>query len=344
MTTKDTYPKDSLRLKMQQITHQADSINSFEMVDAEGKDLPEYSAGAHIDFHFHDGRIRQYSLCGDPSDRKRYLIAVLRDITGTGGSVDLYKRLHTQRDVFVGKPRNNFPIHKEADHHLMIAGGIGVTPMLTMIYELQKATVVPYHGSPSPTANDNFTLHYCTKSLENTAFKPELADLIKRGRVVLHHDQGVPGNGLDIKELLKDYKTGTHLYYCGPPGFMGAVCSFSAHWPEDCVHYEYFGAPSKAIKTKADFVENEKGSFQVKIASTGDIYNVPNGKTIIEVLAENGIDIEMSCSSGLCKTCATKYLEGDVDHQDVVLTNKEKEEYMTPCVSRSKSDLLVLDL
>ena len=324
------YPKDSLRLKMRQITNQAEMINSFEMVDVDGKDLPEYTAGAHIDFYFHDGRIRQYSLCGDPSDRKRYLIAVLRDLRGTGGSIDLHERLHTQRHVFVGKPRNNFPVHKEAKHHLMIAGGIGVTPMLSMIYELLKT-------------GDNFTLHYCTKSIEHTAFQPELANLIKKGRVILHHDQGVPGDGLDIEALLKDCETGTHLYYCGPPGFMAAVEKFSSHWPEDTVHYEYFGAPTKPVEVKQG-VENKSDGFQIKISSTGATFAVPDSKTIIDVLTENGINIDMSCNTGLCKTCALKYLEGDVDHRDVVLSKKEQAEYLTPCVSRAKSDVLVLDL
>ena len=324
------YPKDSLRLKLRQITNQAELINSFEMVDVAGNDLPEYSAGAHIDFYFHDGRIRQYSLCGDPSDRKRYLIAVLRDLRGTGGSIDLHERLHTQRSVFVGMPRNNFPVHKEAKHHLMIAGGIGVTPMLSMIYELQKT-------------GDDFTLHYCTKSVEHTAFQPELTDLVEKGNVVFHHDQGIPGDGLDIETLLKEHTTGTHLYYCGPPGFMSAVKKFSSHWPEDSVHFEYFGAPVKPVETIED-VSNASDGFQIKIASTGAMYAVPESKTIIDVLTENGIQIEMSCNTGLCKTCACKYLEGDVDHRDVVLSKKEQEEYITPCVSRAKSGLLVLDL
>ena len=324
------YPKESLRLKMRQITNQAELINSFEMVDVDGKDLPEYTAGAHIDFYFHDGRIRQYSLCGDPADRKRYLIAVLRDLRGTGGSIDLHERLHTQRNVFVGKPRNNFPVNQEAKHHLMLAGGIGVTPMLSMIHELGKDS-------------DKFTLHYCTKSLKHTAFQPELAELVDKGRVIFHHDQGIPGNGLDIEKLLKDYEPGTHLYYCGPPGFMGAVEKFSSHWPEDTVHFEYFGAPKAPVEPKEDTDKTSDG-FQIKIASSSAVYSVPDNKTIIEVLAENGIQVDMSCNTGLCKTCALKYLEGEVDHRDVVLSKKEQEEYITPCVSRGKSGVLVLDL
>jgi vanillate O-demethylase ferredoxin subunit len=190
---------------------------------------------------------------------------------------------------------------------------------------------------------DNFTLHYCTKSIDHTAFQPELADLVKKGRVVFHHDQGIPSNGLDIETLLKDHKIGTHLYYCGPPGFMSAVERFSSHWPEDTVHYEYFGAPAKPVETKED-VDDTSDGFQIKIASTNATYTVPESKTILDVLAENGIKVEMSCNTGLCKTCALKYLEGDVDHRDVVLSKKEQAEYITPCVSRAKSGVLVLDL
>ena len=337
MTAEGNYPTNCLRLQMRQVTHQAELINSFEMVDPDGKDLPVFTAGAHIDFYFRDGSIRQYSLCSDPSDRRRYLIAILRDEKGRGGSIALHDRLHVQRKVFVGKPRNNFPIHKEAKHHLMIAGGIGVTPMLSMVYELQNS-------------GDDFTLHYCTKSSEHTAFQPELATLIEEGKVVVHHDQGIPGNGLDIKKLLKKHKAGTHLYYCGPPGFMRALADLSSHWPEDTVHFEFFSAAAspKPTMTNEDIHNAADGvvgiGFQVKIASTGASFAVPNHKTIIEVLAENGVNVEVSCSSGLCKTCAVKYLEGVVDHKDLVLSEKERTEYLTPCCSRAKSNLLVLDL
>ena len=327
----DNYPKNSLRLQMRQVTHQAQGISSFEMVDRSGNDLPAYTAGSHIDFYFHDGTIRQYSLCGDPSDRKRYLIAVLNDKNGRGGSAALHKRLHVQRDVFVGEPRNNFPIAKEAKHHLMIAGGIGVTPMLSMIYEIQKT-------------DDNFTLHYCTKSKDYTAFQPELAALVASGKVVVHHDQGIPENGLNIKELLQDYDDGTHLYYCGPPGFMKAVTDFSSHWPEGTVHFEYFNAPEPEVESKSPGLVSNAEGFQIKIASTGAVYTVPDSKSIVDILHENNVAIETSCNVGLCKTCVIKYTEGEVKHMDCVLSKQEQEEYLTPCCSRSLGDLLILDL
>lgn len=324
----DQYPKTSLRLKLRQITHQAELINSYEMVDPQGNDLPAYDAGSHIDLFFHDGTIRQYSLCGDPKDRKRYLIAILNDEKGRGGSAALHDRLHVQRYVHVGTPRNNFPINTNATHHLMIAGGIGVTPMLSMIYEL----------------GDNYTLHYCTKSEDHTAFQPEIAKLVEQGKVVVHHDQGIPGNGLNIKELLQDYDDGTHLYYCGPPGFMKAVKQCSSHWPEETVHCEYFKAPEPEGENRSPGLISTAEGFEIKIASTGAVYTVPDSKTIVQVLQDNGVAIETSCNVGLCKTCVIKYTEGEVKHMDIVLSKAEQQEWMTPCCSRAKSDSLVLDL
>jgi vanillate O-demethylase ferredoxin subunit len=337
MAPKGKYPAHGMRLQMRQITHQAEKINSFEMVNPDGEDLPEFTAGAHIDFFFRDGSVRQYSLCNDPKERHRYVIAILRDDKGRGGSLALHERLHVQRTVSIGKPRNNFPVHEEAKHHLLLAGGIGVTPMMSMIHHFQSTGA-------------EYTLHYCTRSKEHTAFQYEFADLITEGRVIIHHDDGIPGNGLDLKTLLKDHSSGTHLYYCGPPGFMRAVKGFSAHWPDDTVHLEYFTAAASPKTTMSDEEKSHAGDealgigFQVKIASSGAIFSVPNHKSIVQVLGENGIDIEVSCQSGLCRTCAVKYLEGEVDHKDLVLSESDRLQYMTPCCSRAKSKLIVLDL
>jgi vanillate O-demethylase ferredoxin subunit len=326
-----------MRLQMRQITHQAQLVNSFEMVHPEGEDLPEFTAGAHIDFYFRDGSVRQYSLCNDPKERHRYLIAILRDDRGRGGSQALHERLHVQRTVSVGRPRNNFPVHEEAKHHLLLAGGIGVTPMMSHMHHLRSIGA-------------DYTLHYCTKSPEHTAFKQELADPIAEGRVIVHHDDGIPANGLDIKALLKDHQPGTHLYYCGPPGFMRATKKFSGHWPEDAVHFEYFTAAASPKAAMSSEELNDAGDgavgigFQVKIASTGAVFVVPNHKSIVQVLAENGIEVEVSCQSGLCRTCVTRYLEGQVDHRDLVLSESDRKQFLTPCCSRAISNLIVLDL
>jgi tert-butyl alcohol monooxygenase/tert-amyl alcohol desaturase reductase len=324
-------------LRVRQITYQAIDINSYELVHPEGDELPPFEAGAHIDFHFRDGSVRQYSLCNDPSERHRYLIAVLRDTKGRGGSQALHERLHVQRTVSVGRPRNNFSLSPNARRHLLLAGGIGVTPLVAMVHHLERT-------------GGQYVLHYCTRDRAHTAFFDELQAAAAKGRVVHHYDQGDPRNGLDIARLLTEYEQGTHLYYCGPPGFMAACTRATRHWPSDCVHVEYFSAaaaPKSALSGSelADAGESALGlGFQVKIASTGAVYTVPNDKSIVDVLAEHGIGVETSCRAGLCATCKVRYLSGEVDHRDLVLSRQDQAEYLTACVSRAKSAQLVLDL
>jgi len=331
------YPINATRLQVRQVTFQAEGINSYELVHPDGEALQPFEAGAHIDFYFHDGSVRQYSLCNDPAERHRYLIAVLRDAKGRGGSLGLHERVHVQRTVCVGAVRNNFPLAEDAKRHLLLAGGIGVTPMLAMIARLQAT-------------GDEFTLHYCTRSPAHTAFMPELGPLVADGKVVLHHDFGNPKDGLDIAQLLKDVDPGTHLYFCGPKGFMRACESSSEHWPDGTVHREFFTAAAspKLSLTEAELAAAQGGTigigFQVEIASTGEQFSVSNDKSIAEVLNENGVEVETSCNAGLCGTCKTRYLKGEVVHNDLILSPGEQEEFMTLCCSRAGGKLLVLDL
>ena len=334
---KGKYPKTGMILRIRQITFQAVDINSYELIHPEGDILPEFTAGAHIDFHFRDGSVRQYSLCNDPIERHRYVIAVLREPSGRGGSLALHERLHVQRSVSVGKPRNNFVLVADAKRYLFLAGGIGVTPIKAMAHHLERTGA-------------EYTFHYCTKDPDQTAFQDEFAPLAAKGRVVYHHDGGNPDKGLDIAGLLRSFEPGTHLYYCGPPGFMAACKRAASHWPAGTVHFEYFTAAASPKSTMSGAEIEEAGTyalglgFQVKIASTGAVFTVPNDKSIVNVLAEHGIVIETSCNAGLCATCKVRYLSGEVDHRDLVLSEEEHGEYLAACISRSKSALLVLDL
>ncbi len=337
LDTKGQYPETGMILRVRQITYQAVKINAYELTDPGGEALPPFTAGAHIDFHFRDGSVRQYSLCNDPAERHRYLIAILREEHGRGGSQALHERLHVQRMVSIGRPRNNFPLAENATRSLLLAGGIGITPIMSMTYELQRA-------------DKEFVLHYCTRSPDHNAFLNELSPLVRDGRAIIHHDNGVPANGLDIARVLEGYEEGTHLYYCGPAGFMVACRKASEHWPAGTVHWEYFTADA-APKSALSGAELEEAGdhalglgFQVKVASTGAVHTVPNDKTIVEVLAEHGIEVETSCESGLCATCKVRYLEGEVDHRDLTMSQEEQAEYLTACVSRAKSPMLVLDL
>lgn len=322
-----------LLVRVRSITYEGENINAYEVVDPDGKPLPPFEAGSHIDLYFRDGRVRQYSLCSDPQDRYRFVFAVQRELDGRGGSRAIFERVHVGRILTISEPRNNFPLHLEAKRHLLLAGGIGVTPMMSMLHELQRIGA-------------DFTLHYCARSPERTAFIEQVRPLVAAGRVFIHWDDGDPSRGLDIPALLRDYEPGTHLYFCGPRGFMAAVAAAVAHWPSGTTHCEYF-TPA-APEPTGSAPENVEGAigvgFQVRIASTGQTFDVPNDKSIVQVLREHGIEVPTSCESGLCGTCRTRYLEGQPDHRDYILDEQEKDSVMLICCSRSKSPLLVLDL
>ena len=325
-------------VRVRSITYEGEDINAYEVVDPEGAPLPPFAPGSHIDLYFRDRRVRQYSLCGDPQDRLRYRFAVQREADGRGGSKAIFERVHVGRMLTISEPRNNFPLHWEARHHLLIAGGIGITPMVAMIHELRRAGAA-------------WTLHYCARSPARTAFLDLLRPLVAEGRVAIHWDGGDPSRGLDIPALLREHPEGAHLYSCGPRGLMAAVAAAAAHWPPGTTHCEYFtpGAADPAAgaadaTAPGDMADAIGVGFQVRIASTGRTFDVPSDKSIVQVLREHGIEVPTSCESGLCGTCRTRYLAGQPEHRDYILDDQEKERELLICCSRSASPLLVLDL
>jgi len=215
-------------LRIRSITYLATRINGYELVDPDGQDLPAFTAGAHISVRLAEGLVRDFSLWNDPNEQQRYCIAVLRE---GPGSQRLHEEVRAGNLVAASMPRNNFPLAMDAERHLMIAGGIGITPIMAMIAELRRRRA-------------EFHLHYCTRSPEETAFLDDLALLAAQGRVQFHHDGGDPANGLDITATLRDCRPGTHLYYCGPAGMMAASAAASAHWPPGSVHFEFFAGPN----------------------------------------------------------------------------------------------------
>jgi len=215
-------------LRIRSITYLAARINGYEFVDPDGHDLPGFAAGAHISVRLSEGLVRDFSLWNDPAERERYCIAVLRE--GLGSS-QLHDSVRVGDLVEASTPRNNFPLAAAAERHLLIAGGIGITPIMAMIAELRRRRA-------------EFRLHYCTRSPEETAFLEDLAVLAAQGLVQFHHDGGDPAKGLDIAAALRQCRPGTHLYYCGPAGMMAAAAAASAHWPPGTVHCEYFAGPN----------------------------------------------------------------------------------------------------
>jgi vanillate O-demethylase ferredoxin subunit len=317
---------NTIEVKVTKKTKEADDIVSFELVPVAGSALPAFTAGAHVDVHVGDGLIRQYSLYNNPEETHCYRIAVLRDPNSRGGSITMHERLQEGTVVHISEPRNHFPL-KEEGRSLLFAGGIGITPILCMAERLSR------QGA-------DFEMHYCGRSRERTAFVERIAASPFADRVHFHFDDGAAEQKLDLPAVLGKGDAAKHLYVCGPAGFIDFVTNTAKQqaWAGDNVHLEHFGAAPQ--DTSGDT------AFEVRIASSGQSFTVPADKSVLNVLEENGIDIPVSCEQGVCGTCITRVLEGVPDHRDLYFTDEEKEknDQFTPCCSRAKSTVLVLDL
>lgn len=307
-------------------TVEATDICSFELVDPEGRGLPPFSAGSHIDVHVRPGLVRQYSLCNDPGENHRYQIAVLRDPASRGGSSGIHDTFQEGDVIAISEPRNHFQL-VQAQRYLLFAGGIGITPILCMAERLAQLGA-------------DFAMHYCTRSFERTAFHARILDANISLNVAFHFDTGQFEQKLDLMAVLGKAGSDTHLYVCGPAGFIDHVVrgAKTLGWSPDRIHLEYFGAAPAATGGDALFV--------VKIASSGQRYEVPADQTVVQALAEQGVEIPVSCEQGVCGTCITRVLGGIPDHRDLYFSVEEhaKNDQFTPCCSRALTSELVLDL
>jgi vanillate O-demethylase ferredoxin subunit len=308
-------------------TVEAEGICSFELVGTDGGLLPSFAAGSHVDVQVPGGLTRQYSLCNDPTETHRYLIAVLRDAASRGGSAAMHDAVKEGDLLTISTPRNHFALAHEAGSHLLLAGGIGITPLLCMAERLANVGAA-------------FEMHYCTRSRPRTAFVDRIAAAPFAPRVQFHFDDGDAAQKLDIAALLATPQPGRHVYVCGPKGFMDAVLSTAraAGWPEAQLHYEFFAAD---VAPQAG-----DGSFEVQLASSGRIVVVPADRSIVHALADAGVMVATSCEQGVCGTCLTRVIDGVPDHRDLYLTPEEQAagDQMLPCCSRARSPRLVLDL
>jgi len=311
-----------MQLRVRSIIYLAEGINGYELVDPRGRDLPRFEAGSHIELRV-GGFLRQYSLWNDAAERRRYCIAVLRESASRGGSQYLHESVRVGDLVEVSLPRNNFPLDAVAARHLLIVGGIGIAPIMSMISELRRRRA-------------EFEVHYCARSPRRTAFRSELEPLAAEGRLQFHHDGGNPARGLDIAAALRDPPPGTHLYYCGPVSLMVTAAEAARHWPPGTVHCEYFTAPERVL--------DEDRPFRVKLARSGGDYEIPVGESIVSVLQRHGIAVRTSCELGYCGACLTPYLAGEPNHRDQVLEENGSKRYVLICCSRSKTPVLELDL
>ena len=312
---------DTFDVRLTAIRFAAEGINLYELRRASGGPLPAATPGAHIDVHLPRGMIRQYSLAIIDPASTRYVIAVKRDPNGRGGSRFMHDELRVGAALKISTPRNNFPIVDSTGLSVLIAGGIGITPIWAMARRL--------HDDGRP-----YQLHYACRTRAEAAFTDDLATL---GALRLHLDDE-RGGVLSIEEIVAAAPSDAHLYFCGPEpmrlAFQHAVtCRPPAH-----VHVELFSNPN--------FVKPQNGSFVVELARSKQTFVIPPGETILNVLRAAGIAVASSCEQGVCGTCETTVLAGIPDHRDAVLSPDERARghTMMICCSGSTTERLVLDL
>ena len=320
----------TLSVRVRAMTYEALSIVGIELVPLLALDsLPAFSAGAHIDLHLNTPQgqlVRSYSLLNDPRETHRYCLGINRDANSRGGSSHVHGSLRVGDVLTISPPRNHFPLDETAPHNVFIAGGIGITPMLSMIARSQAL------GTP-------WTLHYAARTREQAGFLQRLESEAGSagGQVLLNFDQAPGGRMLDLNAVVASLPAGAHVYCCGPIPMLQAYEQATAGLPAERVHKEYFAAK--------DAPANE-GGFTVELERSHKTLQVPAGKTILDCLIELHAEPPYSCREGVCGTCEVKVLEGTPDHRDMVLSDSERaaNNRMMVCCSGARSPKLVLDL
>lgn len=301
----------------------ADGVVLLTLAGSEAAELPPWHAGAHIDLHVGDpSLVRQYSLCSSPADLTTYQVAVLREPQGRGGSSFVHDVLAVGDEVRIGGPRNNFGL-VDASRYIFIAGGIGITPIVPMIQAANRAGA-------------DWSLMYGGRTAASMAFTERLVAI--GGRRVLLRPQDEYGH-LDIPCLLAEPDLDARIYCCGPEPLLAAVRAASAHWPPGSLHVERFAA--RPVEE-----DGTDSTFEVEFARSGISVTVPPEESIVDAAEAAGVPIIYSCQEGTCGSCEVAVLDGEPDHRDSILSEAEREvgKTMMVCVSRAKSDRIVLDL
>lgn len=318
--------ENTLDVRVRRVCVEAENIKSYELVAASRGDLPPFSAGSHIDLHLSNRMIRSYSLVNDPSERHRYVIAVNRDAGGRGGSRFIHDHFETGYGFVVSKPRNSFALNESASHSVLIAGGIGITPLLCMARSLAAL-------------GRSWVMHYAARSRAAAAYLGELKKIEEggRGKVQADFDDERSGREFDIASIVKASPADAHLYCCGPVPMLDAFERATVQRPRERVHVEYFRAKDAPAV---------RGGFSVTLARSKRTVEVLPGKTILESILDAGVLANYACSEGVCGTCETRVLKGVPDHRDQFLSVDERNSNNTImiCCSGSKSPMLVLDL
>ncbi|BBP65775.1 oxidoreductase [Pseudomonas sp. Cab53] len=315
--------KAMVRVTVARIWMTADGVAAFELRPIRGL-LPTFQPGAHIDVHMPNGLIRQYSITNGPGESDSYVIGVKLKHDSKGGSLYMHKTIREGDVLAISEPRNNFPLRRDAVRTIFIAGGIGLTPLISMAQVLKNQSL-------------DFAFHYFAQNQEQLAF-PEKTGLLGEA-LQAHLGLDPAGTTAKLRDILSGYRRKMQVYLCGPGPMLEAARRIAAElgWPEGAVHFEYF----KNVNTIED-----SSSFEVALARSCLTLTVPPGRTLLEVIREAGVDMPSSCEQGACGTCLAPVIEGEPDHQDVYLNDAERKSgnKIITCVSRAKSTRLVLDL
>lgn len=313
-------------VQVRAVRSEAQGVNSYELRPVAGGELPAFTAGAHVDLHLPNGLTRSYSLTNPQGETDRYVIAVSKSATSRGGSKFIHERLHAGATLRIGIPRNNFDLLEAARHSILIAGGIGITPLRAMIARLESL-------------GRSWELFYSCRERRMAAYLDELQSLgaCSPNRVHLNFDHEPGGAMLDLPRIVRDAPSDAHLYCCGPQPMLASFESATAGLDPERVHIEYFGA-----KQPLEVV----GGFRVELVRSGRTIQIDAGKSILDMLLARDIDAPYSCMEGVCGACETRVLSGIPDHRDCVLSEAERasNDRMMICCSGSRTETIRLDL
>jgi ferredoxin-NADP reductase len=307
-------------VRLNSITFEANDVLLFELTALNGQPLKSFSAGSHIDIYLPNGLIRQYSLCNSPLEDNRYVVGVKKDPHSRGGSNFMHDELRVGTELKISWPRNNFELSKDVNHTVLIGGGIGVTPLVSMAHELSAK-------------NRSWQLFCSFKRRSEIT----LVNQFQSDNVRLHIDEESENGFMDIASILKNAPIGSHFYCCGPEPMLNHFIEVSKSIDSSRIHFEYF---------KPVALESAGEIFEVKLHKTKKSYWVKSDQTILQVLQKNGISAPGSCEQGICGTCETHVIDGIPDHRDVLLSAEERasNQVMMICCSRSLSPSITLDL
>jgi vanillate O-demethylase ferredoxin subunit len=311
-----------IKAELKSVARGAEDIRILELCRRDGSFLPSFSAGSHIDLHLPNKMVRSYSLVNCPRETYRYVIAVKKEPDSRGGSRLIHDQLRAGDEIEIDEPRNNFGLREDAPRSVLIAGGIGITPFASMVRRLEQL------GRP-------WELHYAARSRCSAGFVGQLASY--GPKVKFYFSREPEAARIDIAKVVAEVPRDTHVYCCGPQNMLAAFETAAASLPSTQVHREFFANHENLDKA---------GAFDVKLARSGQTITIQSGESILDALLRHGIDAPYSCLEGVCSSCETRVLSGIPDHRDLILTKEEREanDRMLICCSRSKSAMLVLDI